>query len=54
MEDDQHVFDGDHHGERPYDNRQDPDEVIVEGWLGKCRRVHIEWAGPDVAVDDAD
>jgi hypothetical protein len=25
VEDYQHIFDRDHHGERPYDDRQDPD-----------------------------
>jgi hypothetical protein len=36
VEDDQHVFDRDHHGKRPYDDRQDSDYVFVDRCLDEC------------------
>jgi hypothetical protein len=35
MENDDNVFDSDHHGERPQDNGQNSDEVIVGGFRGE-------------------
>jgi hypothetical protein len=52
MQDYQNIFDGDHHGERPDDDRQDSNEVLVGWWCWKSRGVHVERTGPNVTVDD--
>ena len=54
MQNDQNIFDGDHHGQRPDDDRQDSNEVLVGWWCWKGRGVHVERTGPNVTVDDTD
>jgi hypothetical protein len=54
MQDDQNIFDGDHHGESPDDDRQDSHQVLVVWWFSKSRGVYVEWTGPNVTVDDTD
>lgn len=50
-QDDEHVFQCYHREERPDDQRQNPDDII----LCRCRRErrgeHIEWRCANVAVD---
>jgi hypothetical protein len=51
MENDENIFDSDHHGKGPDYDGQDSNEVIVAGFFSKGGGVHVERTGPNVAVD---
>jgi len=48
------VFQCDHHEQRPDDERQDADQVLLARVFGENGRVYIERTGSDISIDDAD
>lgn len=49
----QDILDGDNKGKSPDDERQSAQKIVVRRLRGECRRIDVEWAGSNVAVDDS-
>ena len=54
MKYDKDIFESDHHRERPEDDGQHANEIIVCGRLGEGGGVDIERTGSDISIDHTD